>query len=317
MNGLDNNGKTASASIPCTCGELFQGALDGEPCLVSCPIDVYSTARISRNLPNSHKSNEKKVNLALAWISQITGQTIGMEINNPLPVGRGYGTSTADIGSALFAASQAFRFDLTASRASQIAVQIEPTDSTLFSGMVLFAHRTGNFQVSLGAAPPAKLVILDPGGSVDSEDFNSHDWRDPLARIVQEQKEAFLLLQQGIATGDLFAIGEASTLSAKCHQTILFNSLIEIVQPFVKQVRAAGICRAHSGTIIGLIFPNDTDLEDIVNYLRRKLSKNIHIRSAALIGGGVTYCGVCERETNEFDSKKLNSSEEYVFSWKE
>ena len=29
---------TLGASVPYTFGELFQGALDGGPCLVSCPI---------------------------------------------------------------------------------------------------------------------------------------------------------------------------------------------------------------------------------------------------------------------------------------
>ncbi len=314
MNVVNGNGKTASASIPCTCGELFQGAIDGEPCLVSCPMDVYSTARISSNLPVSYKSCGKKVDRVLEWISQYTSQQVGMEIDNPLPVGRGYGTSTADIGSALFAASQAFGLDLTAGKASQIAVQIEPTDSTLFSGMVLFAHRTGNFQVALGAAPAAKLIILDQGGMINSEDFNAHDWRNALARMDKEHKDAFMLLQHGIATGDLFAIGEAATLSAKYHQAILFNSLLEIIQPLARQVRAAGICRAHSGTIVGFIFPNDTDAEDIVGFLRRKLPEKIYIRTAALIGGGVNYCGVCESKTSDFDTKKRNSSEKEVFS---
>jgi L-threonine kinase len=283
---LNHNFKNICASIPCTCGELFQGALEGEQCLVSCPIDIFSKAHLTGIEPDSIRSYGKKVERALDRISERTCQRIGMEINNPLPVGRGYGTSTADIGAALFAANLAFNLDMNASEISQIAVQIEPTDSTLFSGLTLFAHRTGNFNLFLGTAPNAKLVILDPGGMIDTEDFNAQDWRDPLTRMVQEQKNAFLLLQQGVAAGDLLAIAEASTLSAKYHQAILFNPLIEIVLPLVKQVRAVGICRAHSGTIIGLIFAPDTDLEDAVKYLRRKIPMEIQIRSTALIGGG-------------------------------
>ena len=270
--------------VPCTCGELFQGVLDGEPCLVSCPIDIFSTARIIE--PAVQIPYGRKVGRALDWIHVRTNQMVGVEITDPLPVGRGYGTSTADIGSTLFAANQAFNLDLTSNEASKIAIEIEPTDSTLFSGLTLFAHRTGSFNFYLGSAPAANVIILDPGGMVDSEDFNTHDWSDPLAKMVHEQKDAFLLLQQAVAAEDLYAIAEASTISAKCHQAILFNPLIESIQPLAKQLRAAGICRAHSGTIIGLIFAKDTNLSDEVDYLKRKLPKQIQVRTVSLIGGG-------------------------------
>jgi uncharacterized protein involved in propanediol utilization len=36
--GLPQPKERASAQLPGTCGELFQGTLDGEHCPVSCPI---------------------------------------------------------------------------------------------------------------------------------------------------------------------------------------------------------------------------------------------------------------------------------------
>lgn len=296
MDNLALGDKMAFASIPCTCGELFQGALEGEPCLVSCPINIYSSAKITADQSGSKKHHGKKVEQAIEWLSARVGQKFGVEIYDSLPAGRGYGTSTADIGAALFSASQAFGLDLSASEASRVAVQIEPTDSTFFSGLTLFAHRSGNNQVILGGAPPAKLIILDPGGVVDSEEFNSHDWSRQLSGMAQEQKEAFLFLQQGIADGDLLAIGEASTLSAKYHQAILFNPLVEIARKLVTQVQAAGICRAHSGTIVGLLFPDDSDIKDVLRFLKPKLPKMIRIRTASLVGGGANFQDGSESE---------------------
>jgi L-threonine kinase len=225
----------------------------------------------------------------LDWIYARTNQKAALDITNPLPVGRGYGTSTADIGAALFAANQAFSLELTANEASQIAVQIEPTDSTLFPGLTLFAHRTGHFYTCLGAAPAAKLIIFDPGGAVDSETFNARDWSEPLKKVAHEQQEVFQILSQGVASGDLLAIAEASTLSAKYHQTILFNPLIDIILSLAKQLGAAGICRAHSGTIVGLIFHKDCAVDEIVEYLSRELPPTIQIRTAALVDGGAIY----------------------------
>ncbi len=40
-----------TAHVPCTCGELVQGVLEGEPFLVSCPIDRYSRVRVCVGSP--------------------------------------------------------------------------------------------------------------------------------------------------------------------------------------------------------------------------------------------------------------------------
>jgi L-threonine kinase len=298
MDTSNSKTKVTHASIPCTCGELFQGALDGEPCLVSCPIDILSTANIIVDTaPYPQKSRGKKVERALDWIFKRTGHKFEVEIKNPLPTGRGYGTSTADIGATLFAASRTANFELTACEASQIAVQIEPTDSILFSGLSLFAHRTGQFYTYLGATPAAQLIILDPGGIVDSETFNARDWSKPLYKLAHDQQKAFQVLQQGVASADLQAIGEASTLSAIYHQTILFNPLIDIALSLTKQLGAAGICRAHSGTIVGLIFQKDCAVDEIMKCLSHKLPSAIQIRSASLVGGGVVCHDDPESET--------------------
>jgi len=37
----------AHVALPAACGELVQGTLDGVRCLVSCPIDRYSIAKVT------------------------------------------------------------------------------------------------------------------------------------------------------------------------------------------------------------------------------------------------------------------------------
>lgn len=283
------NRQSLLTQVPCTCGELFQGTLDGQPCLVSCPIDVYSTARIGTVADGDPTDGRRKVVRALGWVARHTGREIGVAIDNPLPVGRGYGTSTADIGAALFAASEELDFALTAWQASQIAAQIEPTDSTLFPGLALFDHRGARFQVPLGSTPPARVIILDPGGVVDSEGFNAQDWHNALARLAPQHRSAFQLLQQGVAEGDLLAIGEAATLSAVCHQAILDNPLVARVAALAKQLGAAGICRAHSGTLVGLIFPIDYDCASAAHFLSQNLPVVVRISHALLTGGGAMH----------------------------
>ena len=294
------NLKPASAAVPCTCGELFQGTLDGQACLVSCPIDYYSTAEITTaDKQPSVDSKRRKVSRALEWVSARTGRQVAARISNSLPVGRGYGTSTADIGAALFAAARASGLSLQSLEAAQIAARIEPTDSTFFPGLALFDHRAGRFFQPLGDPPPANLVILDPGGGVDSVAFNACDWGASLAKLSSEHRCAWQLLQQGLSSGDLAAVGEAATLSARCHQAILPNPLVDVAVDLAQTLGATGVCRAHSGTIAGLIFPQDYDRNGVMSYISGHIPAGVQVRTAALVGGGPIYPAEINLECGE------------------
>ncbi len=277
---------TISVSVPYTCGELFQGTLDGQPCLVSCPIAIYSTAQIGSD--EIRQSLPDKVSRALDKLPLASNASLPpISLIQRLPSGRGYGTSTADIGAVIFAAARHAKLSITPLQAARLAVSIEPTDSTFFPGLTLFDHRRAEFHQVLGAAPPVTVVILDSGGVVDSEDFNARDWKPALEKLTSQHRQAFDLLQGGIAAQDLSTIGEAATLSAKAHQSILFNPLLDHALALARETGAVGICRAHSGTILGLLFSKPSfDKSTIIPYLRKKLPAQIHLRVTELTGGG-------------------------------
>jgi len=279
--------KRVSAVIPCTCGELFQGSLDGEPCLVSCPIELFSTATVSDYLSKLQEPG-KKVQRALNHLTGGKGNDYPLAIQTPLPAGRGYGTSTADIGAALYAVSASEVLPLDAQQAAQIAVSIEPTDSTLFPGLALFAHRSGAFHQCLGNAPAAKLLMIDPGGGVDSEEFNRQDWQPQLKQLAGGHADAFNLLCAGVTAGDLRALGEASTLSARLHQEILFHPLLDRVVDLSRQIDAAGVCRAHSGTVLGVLLDDQCEDEaGMLKFCHERLPQEVTCRFTRLTGGGV------------------------------
>lgn len=286
-----------SASVPYTCGELFQGTLDGEPCLVSCPITLSSTARIgweTFSAPANDRSTAgvaaalpRKAARALAALGIAPGETPPIELERGLPHGRGYGTSTADIGAVLFAAALATGRHLGTADAAAIAVGIEPTDSTFFPGLSLFDHRSGGRQAALGDPPAAAMVVIDPGGSVDSEGFNAHDWRPALSRLARQHREAFDLLALGVGRGDLDVIGAAATLSARAHQAILPSPWLEPALSLAAELGAAGVCRAHSGTVLGLLFaPDGFHPATTIARVRARLPGRVGVRLTTLAGGG-------------------------------
>lgn len=279
-------------AIPGTCGELVQGTYGGSPSLISCPIERYSIAdvRLSTARGWTVSRDAAKVRSALRIaLHQFGKSAIGghVRIHSRLPRGRGYASSTADIGAALFALYQALGVPPTPEEIARIAVAIEPTDSTLFPGLALWDHRSGNHILDLGPAPNVSVVVIDPGGIVDTGDFNRRDHAAALRELETDHATAFNLVIHGIRRNELEALGEGATLSATAHQRILANPLLEPALRLARTEGALGICRAHSGTLIGLLV--DRRLVEpawLVARARQQLGDSVEIYECRLANGG-------------------------------
>ena len=209
-----------------------------------------------------------------------------MAIQANIPRGRGYGSSTADVAAALYAVAHAVGHPLSPAAVARLAVEVEPTDSTVFPGLALFAHRTGAFWEMLGPAPPLTVIVLDPGGQVDTEVYNHRVPLEMLHPQAALYREAFSLLREGVTRQNWEAVGRAATLSAQAHQRILPNPLVDLALRWAQAIGALGICRAHSGTIVGILCDHRVDITSAVTYLRRHLADRITLRVLPLVEGG-------------------------------
>jgi L-threonine kinase len=287
--------QTSSAALPATCGELVQGTLDGIPCLVSCPIDCYSIAEIRLKSVTGWEvpHNTPKAITALRDGLEYLGGTLRgglLKLVSELPPARGYGSSTADVGATLYALGEAAGQPIAPDQVAQLAIGVEPSDSTVFPGLALFGHRDGGLYKGLGPAPPLAVVVIDPGGEVDTLAFNRTDHGETLGRLACQHREAFGLLCEGVMRGDWEAVGKAATLSACTHQVILPNSLLEPVLALAEEVGALGVCRAHSGTLLGLLFdPRCTDLPAVATFVARRLPPSVSATPYRLVDGGPRY----------------------------
>ena len=261
---------TATATVPGTCGEWVQGTLDDVPCLVSCAIDWYAHITVTVEpttttwtLPDGASKMAQALRLALWNRVYSTGLALAargsppigghVRSDNPLPPGRGYASSTADVAGVIYALGWALGAPFAPWEVASLAVQVEPSDGTMFPELTLFAHRTGAFVRPLGGLPPLSVVVVDPGGFVDTLAFNAADHRAALRRLAPIHRDAFTMLESGLKAGDAALVARAATLSAMAHQEILFSPLVEACLSFLPSTKALGICRAHSGTIVGLI----------------------------------------------------------------
>ena len=279
-------------AIPGTCGELVQGTLDGIPCLVSCPIAAYSVAEVYDNRESGWSLSPDLAKAKTALRYGIDYLALGdgsgrIQLHSTLPHGRGYGSSTADIGATLFGLSQVAGRELHPAEAAQLALRVEPTDGSLFPGWVLWDHRGGRICEALGAPPLLSVIILDPGGEVDTVAYNRQAHGPVLQALAPQHREAFALLQAGIKHGDAATIGASATLSAVAHQQLLWNPLLDLAMRLAQQIRAVGVCRAHSGTILGLLIdPHDTDMEQAYQVARQWCPTTVTIHGLSVIGGG-------------------------------
>jgi L-threonine kinase len=152
--------------------------------------------------------------------------------------------------------------------------------------LALFAHRTGAIQVELGPAPPLAVIVIDPGGEVDTLAYNRQDHREALGRMAAAHREAFYLLQSGLRQKDWRAVGAAATLSATLHQAILYNPLLESALGLAQATPALGVCRAHSGTLLGLLLDPATDATSVEHFVARRLPEGVSARLQHLVDGG-------------------------------
>ena len=250
---------SATVRAPGVCGELAQGVIDGVNFLVTCPVDFYSRVKVDiySDGPgvDAPADCQKAAAAVRNTLSQLKKSNVRarLTVNNPIPRGKGMGSSSADLAAAIAATGLALGEELTPYQIAQIALSIEPTDGIMIPGVALFDHRDGIIRESLGPPPPMEIVALDLGGTVDTVQFNMVDHLERWQAVGQQTTEALRLLRQGIADQDPVLVGRGASISAEASQNVLAKPRLAEVREFAESVGAVGVNVGHSGTIMGVL----------------------------------------------------------------
>jgi uncharacterized protein involved in propanediol utilization len=249
-------------------GELVQGLFEDEHAqlrraLVSLPCpQLKSKATFRANdsacvsvIPTSHEKARRAAELTLEAVGR--GRTGGdLAIDSNIPIGRGMGSSTADVLASIEAVLDCLGFEAPCDNVMQIAVAAETAcDSTLFKQQaVLFAHREGIVLESFRKAlPPINFISIDttPETTVDTLEFEP-------ARYAQHEIETFRpirsLLRRAINNADVALLGRVATASAHINERFLPKPRLDEIETIGARFGAVGIQVAHSGTVVGLMF---------------------------------------------------------------
>ncbi|MDC3412992.1 hypothetical protein NC797_17615 [Aquibacillus sp. 3ASR75-11] len=265
-------------------GELIQGIFTTNKglCrgLVTLPFkEAWSVARFEPNSSSEFTINDitkykalKALELTAHYVSQ-ENQKGYLEINSNIKVGKGIGSSTADVLSTIMAYIDCYNITLSNKEIAQIAVKAEKaSDSLMYPGQcILFAQRDGEvLRYFPGQLPFMEVIGVDlPMNTIETLNLTLPEYSE--SDIISFQI-LVKLLGKGIEQQDTSLIGIASTKSAEINQKFfpkpIFNELLRLS----KIIGAEGIQVAHSGTVIGFIF----------NPLKPKHSNNISLLNSEL-----------------------------------
>lgn len=274
-----------TVAIPGTCGELVQGWSPDwdEAVLVSCPITCYSQIAVELGpgpdiLVHGPSNDYSKLQRAARLVLSFLGQPdLGawVTVNSRLLPGRGMASSTADVVGVMIGLTLALEQSIPAGELARIACQVEPSDSTMFADLTVLAYRDSARFQPLGPAPSLPLLMLDTGQAVDTLTFNARLNLAAVRQLAPTTKTAIEMLKQGLASKDAATIGAAATLSAVNYQQVNDNPLVDRARRWVDETGAVGLIRAHSGSVLGLLYPANTDLNEAEQWLASRFDGTI------------------------------------------
>lgn len=240
-----------------TNGEFIQGQCsDGTYFHVTFPITLGTQIGVERTdsdcicFPEGMPKIGQAARETLSWLA-IKESGLNITRNSKLPVGKGMGSSTADIIATSKAVAGLFNQRLNAEELAAIATKIEISDGTMFDGVVCFATHKGELMATFPWFPPLIAITLELGITINTSQCVSRTYD------VHQQSlcDSFILeFSRSMEQKDLKALGQATTRSADLNQSFLpFKGYSEL-KDLAKQYNAIGISIAHTGSLISILF---------------------------------------------------------------
>ncbi|MGV8905207.1 MAG: GHMP kinase [Acetobacterium sp.] len=281
-------------TTPGTCGEFIQGWFEDNPCLVSCPINRYSTITIEEGPGNEDflKPKTKKMVAEIFrryQIPAIEKSHLHISMATEIPMEKGMASSTADISGMAAGLSEYFDLGLTPEEIGVLCTAIEPSDNLMFPKLNLFNHINGKVLKEFEGIVEADLLIIDFHGGIDTLTFNETQ-DDYSQKDLETFAEIVLQFEKGVRGKSLKDVGEACTKSAFLNQGRLRKPYLEILTRMSQDLGGMGTIIGHSGTVIGIIYEkNDFPEIDFIKMLKKQIPATAYadIYYNRLIPGGI------------------------------
>lgn len=240
-------------------GELVQGfTTAGEPFHVTlpatwgarCAVEVRRADDWGVTAPDGKGKAALAAELAARAVPVAPLVVTVLEVDNPIPVGRGCASSTADVLAAMRAVAAACDSPLDDAEQARLAAQVESSDGLAYAGMAAVNHRTGRLLRQLSWTPAFELVVVLPDTATDtaSVEFAGKPATGPLFDALLDR------LTRAADAHDAAGVAQAATESALLNQAWLPNPLLPRLLENLPDVGALGVAVAHTGTAAAWLF---------------------------------------------------------------
>jgi L-threonine kinase len=284
------------AKCPASCGELLQGVIGTSEKLISYPVDIFSQVIIEecknpkRDIGRRKATEAMYRTLAYYGESQKIGDSLLIEIHSDIPIAKGMASSTADIAAVATATAALIGKKLEGDTLAKICVGIEPTDSTIYEGLILFDHLQGIRVETFDWNPEVDVLILESDHVLDTQVFRKSDYSKERIEAQPQVEEAFRIFKEGALMRELSMLGKAATMSSLANQKILNKNQLDEIIEAANQHKCLGVNVAHSGTVVGILMErNKVEIQQLKWALNNKRIFEYYKKmySTKMVQGGV------------------------------
>lgn len=301
------------AKCPASCGEFVQGMIGNEEYICSYAVNLFSevyleerkdgeeedlTERVKGTEKKIYIRNVKKSRLAIRKVFEKydipveTLNNLSVKIISEVPVSKGMGSSTADIGAAIGAALNLIGEEMTPEEIAEIASSIEPTDSVFMEDNVIFNPVKGKVKEKLGYIDDMKVLLLEPNKYLNTVDLRKNRmYKEAKMKNREIIENAFRMLKKGFTEKDREMIGRACTASSLANENICKKEYLHEIIEVSDKCGGFGVNVAHSGTIVGILVDKDFDCTEMIAELKRREIDKVYsdMYTLDIIKGGIRY----------------------------
>ncbi|KTD31167.1 L-threonine kinase [Legionella moravica] len=257
-------------------GEFLQGWLPtNTPFLVSCPITVHCTCRIYKDLFEENQNLEAKKARFLELFHSLAHATIKNKITfeSVIPRGVGLGSSTCDLVALFNALNLMAGEQYSNTLCGQILSKIEPSDSTLYPGLLVFNHYTAEPIYFIKNTISDMMIV----GVFDDKTVDTIQYNKTIHYSKAEKEHYANLLKDFVYScehGDEQLFGTVTTTSFLMNQKRNPNRYVKQLKQLVDDKIVFGLIGSHSGSCAGVyISLHDHELQNKVDYIKNYLIK--------------------------------------------
>lgn len=248
-------------TAPGTCGEFAQGVLpDQTPFHVTCPINKSATVIAKLRAAGEFSviglsDYHRKMGLAIEYaveLFDLGAVEVTIRHWSDLDIGKGMGSSTADVLSGIRAIADAVDEELDASVEGKLAARVESSDGSMYPGIASVNHKTCELVKAWDWFPEFVIVMLVPHDSVDTHSISFAGQED----LAGDYEDLLQAMDQAIERRSIADFALQSTRSAALNERFLLNPYSRSLSSNLDEFDALGVDVGHTGTVCGLLFPN-------------------------------------------------------------